>query len=237
MVLGIATLGGGARDRNSSIIPSITLNNPPRRSARGTLFLAAMAVILAVDGHAQTIRTSKTVETLYTFTGAEDGGTPVGTLLQGADGDFYGATSNGGAIGPTIFRITAAGKLTTLYQFNTTDSLPSGTGLSLGSDGNFYGSFGTTVTGGPGPVTFFRLNSEGTLTPLYTFESAVSASTLVLSTDGNFYGTTHGGGSGNGTIFRISPQGAFTKLHDFSGPFEPGGSLPEAALVQGPDGN
>jgi uncharacterized repeat protein (TIGR03803 family) len=68
---------------------------------------------------------------------------------------------------------------------------------------------------------------------------------LIQATDGNFYGTTQYGGpnscpfeAGNdygcGTIFKITPSGTLTTLHSFDGT---DGLSPEAALVQGTDGN
>ena len=72
--------------------------------------------------------------TLYTFCaqfGCPDGD-EAGALMQGSDGDFYGSALQGGNTGipfcrygcGTIFKITAAGTLTTLYRFHRTDGLP-----------------------------------------------------------------------------------------------------------------
>ena len=59
---------------------------------------------------------------------------------------------------------------------------------------------------------------------------------LVQGTDGNFYGTTESGGTyGNGTVFRTSSNGtSLTNLFSFAGT---NGAAPQAALVQGSDGN
>ncbi|PYN92570.1 MAG: hypothetical protein DMD91_32025 [Candidatus Rokuibacteriota bacterium] len=47
---------------------------------------------------------------LYTFTGGTDGGYPYAGLVQGTDGNFYGTTSQGGAVGAgTVFQLTPAG--------------------------------------------------------------------------------------------------------------------------------
>jgi uncharacterized repeat protein (TIGR03803 family) len=58
--------------------------------------------------------------TLYTFTGGSDGGVPLGGILQGADGNLYGTTSQDGSNGDgTIFAVAppfTAG-LVTLYAF------------------------------------------------------------------------------------------------------------------------
>jgi hypothetical protein len=52
---------------------------------------------------------AQTFTTLVEFNGS-DGASPVGALVQGADGNFYGTTNGGGAAGGggngTIFKIT-----------------------------------------------------------------------------------------------------------------------------------
>ncbi|MGA2920750.1 MAG: choice-of-anchor tandem repeat GloVer-containing protein [Candidatus Sulfotelmatobacter sp.] len=87
------------------------------------------------------------------------GGTPVlltsvsgpqGPLVQGTDGNFYGTTAGGfGSSCPgdcgTVFKITPAGTLTTLYTFDGTGGIGPNGGLVQGTDGNFYG---TTALGG-----------------------------------------------------------------------------------------
>jgi uncharacterized repeat protein (TIGR03803 family) len=56
--------------------------------------------------------------TLYSFcslSNCTDGQGPYGTLVQGANGDFYGTTEGGGANGGgTVFKITPSGTPTTL---------------------------------------------------------------------------------------------------------------------------
>jgi uncharacterized repeat protein (TIGR03803 family) len=138
-------------------------------------------------------------------------------LVQGSDGNFYGTTVAGGANGSgTLFEITSAGVLTTLYSFPTgppIDStsfwpayLPSG--VVQGTDGNFYGpAFGGNALCGLGSAedaycgTIFKVTPEGTLTTLYSFctqtdcTDGFGSSGLVQGTDGNFYGTTEYGGN------------------------------------------
>ena len=58
---------------------------------------------------------------LYSFNYI-NGAYPSSGLIQASDGSFYGTTSSGGATGyGTIFRIDAAGTLTTLHSFNSID--------------------------------------------------------------------------------------------------------------------
>ena len=73
---------------------------------------------------------------------ATDGGYPFGSLIQGADGNFYGMTESGGANGGwgTIFDYNPTTQIMTLlYSFAKTASdggQPAGS-LILGTDGNF----------------------------------------------------------------------------------------------------
>ncbi len=84
-----------------------------------------------------------------------NGATPYDAPIQGADGNFYGTTSAGGASNSnfgTVFEMTASGVLTGLYSF--TGAFPFA-GLVQGQDGNFYG---TTFGGAALPFgTIFRI--------------------------------------------------------------------------------
>ena len=185
--------------------------------------------------------TAGSVTTLVNFTGS-NGETPLGGLLRGSDGDFYGITSRGGSGDRgTIFKMTAAGSVTTLVNFGR-DGTPSA-GLMQGSDGNFYGTtkgngaFYDNVDGtyGYDSGTIFKMNPSGDLTTLVNFPSGSNPSRLIQGSDGNFYGTTSAGGSGgSGTVFQMTPTGDLTALANFSGA---NGSTPTAGLLQGSDGN
>ena len=53
--------------------------------------------------------------------GNADCSTPIGPLVQGSDGNFYGTASVAGAKNPgTVFKITPAGKFTILHTMNGT---------------------------------------------------------------------------------------------------------------------
>jgi len=208
---------------------------------------------------------SGTLTTLYEFCSlpnCADGAFPSGALLQAADGNFYGTTSQGGTSSNcsvqygcgTIFKMTPAGTLTTLYSFcsltNCADGkLAFGT-LIQASDGNFYG---TTEAGGItsndcayGCGTVFKITSTGTLTTIYSFcahngcpDGDSPAPVLVQGTDGNFYGTTSRGGTyDRGTVFRITAGGVPTTLYSFCSQSNcTDGFSPFAGLVPAIDGN
>jgi uncharacterized repeat protein (TIGR03803 family) len=163
----------------------------------------------------------------------------------------------------TVFKITPSGMLTTLYNFcsqsNCTDGIEPEAGLVQGADGNFYG---TTIFGGVNSTcqygnscgTVFTITPGGVLTTLHSFnftDGYLPVAGLIQGTDGNLYGTTSEGGAtrlcknngfdGCGTVFKITPDGVLTTLHSFYCPqfnFHcREGTSPDAALVQGADGN
>jgi len=160
--------------------------------------------------------------TLYSFcskSDCTDGAWPNAGMIEGTDGSFYGTTYVGGAYGGgTIFRITAGGARTTLYDFCSQTKCADGdgplAGLVQGTDGNFYGTteYGGTVNDclGYGSCgTVFSITPGGTLTTLHTFygkDGAYPYEALVQGTDGSFYGTTTDGGANyaGGTIFSLS---------------------------------
>lgn len=176
--------------------------------------------------------------TLYSFAYDADGGYPMGRMIQGMDGAFYGTTSNGegGGHGGTVFRITPAGVLAILNTFVSTNGSSPKSGLIQSSDGNFYG---TTWSGGSaGGGTVYKMTSDGSLTTLVNFTGANGSApycSLVEDADGNYYGTTSSGGSADkGTVFKMTAAGVLTTLHSFLGV---DGSYPYAELVRGSDGN
>jgi uncharacterized repeat protein (TIGR03803 family) len=168
-----------------------------------------------------------------------DGQTPYGSVMQAANGSFYGTTAFGGANdGGTLFELTPAGALTTLYSFPN-ESTPQAT-LVQGFNGYLYGSAnagGVDVYG-----TIFAVNpTTGTLTTVYTFCSkphcvdGTASSGLVLAPNGNFYGSTGSGGThGNGSVFELAPSGRLTTLYSFNSSTD--GQDP-SALVLATDGN
>jgi len=161
---------------------------------------------------------------LHTFQGVTNGGHPIGGLVQ-ASNLYYGTTSTGGghSQGGTVFSMTPAGKVKTIYSFcakpNCTDGRSPLATLVLGTDGNLYG---TTYNGGAnetscnsGCGTIFQITPAGTLMTLYNFCGLANCADgyepqggLVQATNGTFYGTTeYGGPSDAGTVFSLSLEG------------------------------
>jgi len=197
---------------------------------------------------------------LYSFcsqANCTDGENPTVGLLQGSDGNFYGTTSD------TIFKLTPAGVLTTIYSFCgplddcSAYDYPAYPTLIQGQDGNFYGTSINTGTYSSGEV--FKLTPSGVFTSLYSFcsvntytycgDGANPGAALVQDSEGNLYGTTQAGStnadnscySGCGTIFKLTLSGILTTLHSFCYQVDPTdcteGTAPFSPLVQGADGN
>jgi uncharacterized repeat protein (TIGR03803 family) len=202
-----------------------------------SIFVAAFVLLLA--GRPSETNAG-TLTNLHSFIGS-DGYCPVGALVQGSDGNFYGTTAGGGAnsLG-NVFSISPSGTLTNLYSFSgpPNDGSHPHSSLVPGNDGNFYG---TAYSGGASNAGIvFRISPSGSFTNLWSFtggnDGAYPQAGLVQGNDGNFYGTTYSGGDSNaGTLFRISPSASFTNLWSFTGGSD--GAKPWAGLLQGSDGN
>ena len=150
---------------------------------------------------------------LHDFTCGDDGCVPVDGLVQGADGNFYGTTREGGANGQgTVFKITTAGTLTTWYTFSGPDGAAPFAGLVLASDGNFYG---TTSSGGTlNHGTIFRIGPGG-YSVLYNFDGTTGSTPYVTPTqhtNGLIYGDTLEGGTGNVSPCTAGTCGVFYSL-------------------------
>jgi uncharacterized repeat protein (TIGR03803 family) len=202
------------------------------------------------------ITPSGTLTVVYYFNDpAGSGYTPFGGLTLGTDGNFYGTTKAGGTFNlGTVFKITAGGTLTKLYDFGKCKS-PCVDGAYpiappvQGSDGNFYGTTPYT-TNGTNDGIVYKITPAGKFTILYVFNGSSGAfpnDPLIQGTDGNFYGTTTLGGKNLGstcvvrfasftcgTVFKMTPAGKVTFIYEFD---KTHGAGPIGPVIQGTDGN
>ncbi len=189
-----------------------------------------------------------TFTSLYQFSGP-DGSDPEAPLVQGSDGNFYGTTVTGGTATNcqcgTIFQITSAGTLTTLFSFSgDTNGANPRAAVTQGHDGSFYGTTLLLPGGNVSSGTVFKVTSSGTMTALYSYRGfavgfPAAHAGLVQGSDGDFYGTTEFGGSdGDGSVFEISQDGTFTNLFSISDTnLDSTGEFPCGTLAQGSDSN
>jgi uncharacterized repeat protein (TIGR03803 family) len=203
---------------------------------------------------------------LNSFPTCPDGAIPQG-LVQATDGNFYGTTSLGGTgVGSTnnvcgnesttygcgtVFRITPAGKLTTIYNFcvqpNCIDGAYPGGALVQAANGKLYGTTsagGVSSSGHYGNGTVFEITTEGKLTTLHRFVGSDGSypSMLMQAIDGAFYGTTYNGGAYgepalSGTVFKLTPEGTLTTLYSFCGQVRCLDGSDPNSLIQAIDGN
>jgi uncharacterized repeat protein (TIGR03803 family) len=212
-------------------------------------------------GTAFKITTKGMFTLLHSFVAVTEGQAAYfGALTLGPDGNFYGATEQGGTDNfGTAFKMTASGGVTVLHTFSggVTDGGSVRGELSSASDGNFYG---TTICGGAnvppqgcgGGGTVYQLTPSGQLTSLVNYgnSSSVPESPQAAPLDGNdgfLYGTTSEGSSNGrnnfGTVYRMSLDGqTYVTLHNFAGgllgvPKNNDGAYPAARLLHAGDGN
>jgi hypothetical protein len=169
-------------------------------------------------------------------TGPCPNGASPDSLIQGSDGNFYGAAevsieSPPDSEGGTVFSLTPTGTFKLLHTFapGPSQTYPDGNlpgVLTQGPDGKLYGE---TRVGGvgnctvyPGCGVLYRVNTDGSgFQVIHKFCSLANCAdgwtggALVTGADGNLYATSYAGGTGAcstnvykgcGTIFRVTPS-------------------------------
>lgn len=164
------------------------------------------------------IGTNWTLNTLYSFTGGNDGAYPFSRVIFGSGGGLYGTTENGGSANDgTLFKLVppatpcktvlCSWTETVLHSFTAEDdgATPTG-GLIQDTAGNLYGI--TTYGGIPGTCgsfggfgcgTVFEYGARGSYQVLYRFPPTGESGlypygALLQDASGNLYGTTASGG-------------------------------------------
>jgi uncharacterized repeat protein (TIGR03803 family) len=202
----------------------IRLNVPQNNAGLNASSLKIACLALLFTAATAITSQAQTLTTLVDFDGTNGEFPYYGSLVLGSNGNYYGTTLAGGANGfGSVFEITPAGTLTTVYSFcsqtDCNDGFNPYGGLVLGADGNLYG---TTSSGGANfEGTVFEITSTDAFSVLYTFCSQTNCTdggypyTGLTYYDGTLYGTTYlGGANGGGTIFSIK-TGTFNVLYNF----------------------
>jgi uncharacterized repeat protein (TIGR03803 family) len=168
------------------------------------------------------VTTAGSWTTLYSFTGGDDGGSPVAGLVQAIDGNFYGTTGTDGAYGDgTVFMATSAGTLTTVGVFAGANGSDSQASLIQATNGTLYGTTYTDGAYGDGTIfTFvpstlptttgtlfnYQINAYSYTPPTYG-ASGLPSGLSVNSTSGVISGTATATGTFNATISATNPGG------------------------------
>ena len=152
-----------------------------------SLYCCLICAVMADAAQAQTLTTLASLTAAYA--------NPA-TLIQGADGNFYGTAGSGVLSGGSgvIFKVTPAGAVTTVSS--VANDYPNS--LVQGTDGNFYATtpgFNSLNVPAQFPGTILKVTPAGLLTTLYKFsvhDGSVPVA-MVQASDRNFYGTTAAG--------------------------------------------
>jgi uncharacterized repeat protein (TIGR03803 family) len=162
---------------------------------------------------------------------------PQGSLIQAANGNFYGETAS------DVFVVTPDGNLNSVGLVPHLGPPPYAprtetAGLTQALDGTLYGASGGSSATPFGSL--FKVTAAGVL-PVYLFKAGTSdgaqptAAPSQLS-NGNLIGVTGQGGTfGAGVVFTIEPDGSGeTVLHNFGSSFD--GRTPVGGLLLASDG-
>jgi uncharacterized repeat protein (TIGR03803 family) len=228
-----------------------------RRVIQATTIIAAVAAFLAAaslpvaalqnnPAGSTSAYTQPAIVDVYNYEGAyqcgggcaPDGEASSNSLMLASDGNFYGATVNGGKfLNGVLFKLTPDGKYTDIHDFGfTPDGATVVTSLMEASDGNLYGV--TDAGGAHYNGTIFQVNlSTGVFTTLYSFTNGGdSYSQLIDDGSGHLYGTTsYDGLNSLGNIFSWNYQtNSYTDIYDFTDGVD--GKRPWAGIILASDG-
>jgi uncharacterized repeat protein (TIGR03803 family) len=214
----------------------------PIQGRDGALYgtVSGAGTTMTTDGSIFRMGLSGKITLLHSFAGT-DGEFPLTGLTLGADGDYYGATTEGGSSdNGMLFKLTPSGTYSILYEFTGgSDGASPLAPAILASDGDFYG---TTDADNANSGAIYKYSpSTGAFAAIFDFSEDQSQGVqiwdpLVEGVDGNLYGTAQdGGANGCGTIFELNRSGGLLQLYSFR--CGPGGSSPAGPLIQASDGS
>jgi uncharacterized repeat protein (TIGR03803 family) len=167
------------------------------------------------------------------------GGQPSAPLMQALDGNFYSTSYSGGTNDAgTVYRMSPAGAVTIIYNFDSTHGGWGYAPVVQDDEGNLYGAEaeGGKLDGGD----VFKVTSRGKLTVLHNFvnrdynHGSVPVGGVVLATDGKLYGSAYRGGPENGgSLFNLTTAGKYKEFYIFDGNH---GSGPQTTAMQHTNG-
>ena len=167
-----------------------------------------------------------TEHVLYSFTGGNDGETPIGNLIVDAAGNLYGTASEGGINGGgTVFELSPSNggwAFNLLYGFSGNPNGSAGPwgGLTWDAAGNLYGTTGYDGVLGQGTVFELQpVNGSWNYFELYDFQGSTSDGghpygNVTVDSEGNLYGTASSAGAyGHGVVWKISAVNGLRTRH------------------------
>ena len=202
-------------------------------------------------------------QTLYSFTGGEDGAQPLAELIVDPSGNLFGSAATGaeGAGGSrsgsgTLFELVK-GETSYVFQLlhsfsalssGSTPTNPDGAlpeaALLRDDAGNLYGTAAYGGSSGAGTVfALFPVGSAYSFQVIHTFagtaDGARPVAPLISDESGNLFGTASLGSTHNwGSVFELAKSGSafqFQPLYSFTGSAD--GALPLGGLVRDESGN
>ncbi|MCK5774748.1 MAG: T9SS type A sorting domain-containing protein [Bacteroidales bacterium] len=182
---------------------------------------------------------------IHDFDGSENGGKPIGGLIEVENNLLYGMTHNGGSNNGIIYKYNyATNSFTKILEFDSNNGSEPYGSLYKASNNKIYGM--TQEGGQTGKGVLFELNNE-VYTKLVDFmgesNGAYPTGSLIEAPNGMLYGLTPNGGvnnvmmGGNGVLFEFNPNtNTYTKKQDFNDYSDPKGKRPTGSLFLASNG-